>query len=302
MRRSGIVLLMTLMLITLLMGIVALVLAQSGRLSRLGGTVYFQSTSQSIVNDLQQHLPILLLGVTGAEQLDLALRLPLQIETRKRDFILKMKLSSPYTSLNVNTLLDKNGTIKTPNVAVFMRIFSHYPIESPDIFLNLLLDTIDIDTAERGVDTEISLTRPNAKNGSIANEREFNRIIERYLHLTQDRAVLSIPWGRYIGFDGDKMDFNALNAETLSLILTKSSPEKIRSLTRFRTKAFSTKEEVIAAEPALGSVFDTYFFIYAPGISYTLLCDAVITENTHVEHITFQYNLLEKRVHHVEFL
>lgn len=293
---------MTLMLITLLMGIVALVLAQSGRLSRLGGTPFFQSSSQSIVNDLQRQLPILLASITGADQLDLALRLPLQVETRKRDFILKMKLSSPYSCLNVNSLLDQNGTVNTPNVAVFMRLFSHYPIASPDIFLNLLLDTIDIDTAERGFDTEISLTRPDSKNGAIANEREFNRILERYLQLTQDSAILSIPWERYIGFDGDKLDFNALNEETLSLILTKSSPEKIRSLTLYRTKTFLTKEEAIAAEPALKSVFDTYFFIYTPGIPYTLLCDAVITENTHVEHMKFQYNLLEKRVHHVEFL
>jgi hypothetical protein len=302
MRRSGIVLLMTLMLITLLMGIVALVLAQSEKLSQLGGNLFFQSTSQSIVNDLQRQLPILLLGISGADQLDLALRLPLQVETRKGDFRLKMKLSSPYTRLNINTLADQNGTVNTQRVALFMGIFALYPIASPDVFLTLLLDTIDIDTAERGIDTEISLTRPNAKNGAIANEREFNRIVERYLHLTQDSSVLAIPWGRYIGFEGDKMDFNAINEETLSLILTKSSSEKIRSLTRFRTKAFSTKEEVVAAEPALGSVFDTYFFIYTPGISYTLLCDALITQNTHIEHITFHYNLLEKRVHHVEFL
>jgi hypothetical protein len=290
------------MLITLLMGIVALVLAQSEKLSRLGENVFYKSTSQSIVNDLQRQLPILLSGITRADQLDLALRLPLQIETQKRDFRLKVQLSSPYTSLNINSLLDQNGTINTQKVAVFMGIFTHYPIASPDIFLNLLFDTIDIDTIERAVDTEISLTRPNAKNGTIANEREFNRIVERYLQLTQDRAVLSIPWERYIGFDGDKIDFNALNAETLSLILTSSSPEKIRSLTLYRTKAFSTKEEVIAVEPNLQSLFDTYFFIYTPGISYTLLCDAVVTQNTHIEHIRFQYNLLEKRVHHVEFL
>lgn len=293
---------MTLMLITLLMGIVALALAQSERLSRLGGAPFFQSTSQSIVNDLQRQLPVLLSGITGADQLDLALRLPLQVETRKRDFILKVKLSSPYGSLNVNSLLDQNGTINESNVAVFMRLFSLYPIANPDIFLNLILDTIDIDTAERGFDTEIVLTRPDSNNGSIANKREFNRILERYLQLTQDSAVLSIPWERYIGFDGDKMDFNALTPETLSLILTKTSPEKIRSLTLYRTKAFLTKEEAIAAEPALKSVFDTYFFIYTPAVSYTLLCDAEITENTHVEQLTFQYNLLEKKVRHVKFL
>ncbi|MDP3119451.1 MAG: hypothetical protein Q8N01_03410 [Sulfuricurvum sp.] len=302
MRRSGIVLLMTLMLITLLMGSVALVLAQSERLSRLGGIVFFQSSSQRIVNDLQKHLPVLLSGITTADQLDLALRLPFQVETRKRDFMLKMKLLSPYGCLNINSLLNKDGSTNTQSIALFMQIFSLYPISSPNLFLNILLDTIDIDVLERAVDTEISLTHPNAKNGSIANVREFNRILERYLQLTHDRAILSIPWERYVGFTGEKIDFNAVNEETLSLILPKNSPERIRLLTRYRTKAFTSKAEAVAAEPALGNVFDNYFFIYTPGSSYTLLCDALITQNTHTEHLRFQYNLLDKRVYHVEFL
>jgi hypothetical protein len=284
------------------MGIVALVLAQSEKLSRLGNTPFSQSTALSVVSDLERQLPILLSSITGADQLDLALRLPLQIETRKRDFILKVKLSSPYRCLNINTLIDHDGKTNRSNVAVFMRLFTLYPIANPDVFLNLLLDTIDIDTAERAIDTEISLTRPDSNNGSIANEKQFNRIVERYLELTRDRAILSIPWDRYIGFEGDKMDFNALNPEMLFLILPNTSPEKIRSLTLFRTKAFMAKEEAVAAEPALEAVFDTYFFIYKPGLSYTLLCDAVIIENTRVEQLKFQYNLLDKKVQHVEFL
>jgi hypothetical protein len=293
---------MTLMLITLLMGIVALVLVQSETLSRLGYMPFSQSSSLSIVDDLEKQLPHLLATITGADQLDLALRLPLQVETREGNFKLKMKLSSPYRSLNINTLIDQNGTLNVSNVAVFTRIFALYPIADSAMFLNLILDTIDTDTFERGIDTEISLTRPNTKNGFIANEREFNRIIERYLELTRDTTILSIPWDRYVGFEGDKIDFNAINPETLSLILPNTSQEKIRSLTLFRTKAFTTKEEAVAAEPALEALFDTYFFIYASGISYTVLCNGIITQNTHVERLNFHYNLLEKRVHHVEFL
>lgn len=98
------------------------------------------------------------------------------------------------------------------------------------------------------------------------------------------------------------MDFNALNPETLSLILPGVSPEKIRALTLYRTKAYVSKEEAVAAEPALGALFDNYFFIYKPGDSYTLICDVHLKENTHDEHLTFQYNLLEKKVRRVEFL
>ena len=73
-------------------------------------------------------------------------------------------------------------------------------------------------------------------------------------------------------------------------------------MTQYRTKAYVSKEEVIAAEPQLASIFDTYFFIYKANDSYNLLCDAEIQENSHKEQIRFQYNLLDKKIKQVEFL
>ncbi len=302
MKKRGIVLMMTLVLITLLMGIVSLVLTQSERLSRLGSNAFFQSASLQIVNDLEQQLPSLLSAITGAEELDLAMRLPLQLESKKRDFSLKAQLSSPYSRLNINSLMSPDGKINEANVALWIKIFTIHPIADPDILLKLVFDTIDTDTQERGIDTEIALIQPDFKNGMITDAEQFNHILERYIELTRDTTVLSIPWSRYVGYDGDKMDFNALNPETLSLILPHTPPEKIRALTLFRTKAYTTKEEVIAAEPALASVFDNYFFLYKAGISYTLECDVRLSENTHEEHLKFQYNLLDKKVQRVEFL
>ncbi len=302
MKKRGIVLMMTLVLITLMMGIVALVLTQSDRLSRLGNNAFYQSASLRAINDLEQQLPSLLSPITGAEELDLAMRLPLQLENKKRDFSLKAQLSSSYNRFNINTLMSPDGKVNDANIALFMRVFTGHPIADSDMLLKLILDTIDTDTVARATDTEIRESQSDFKNGLIANEAHFNLILSRYIEITRDTAVLSIPWNLYIGYEGEKMDFNAINAETLSLILPNTSSEKIRSLTQFRTKAYVTKEEAITAEPALGAVFDNYFFIYKAGISYNLVCDVRLSENSHEEHIKFQYNLLDKKVQRVEFL
>lgn len=293
---------MTLILITVMMGIVALMLTQGTRLSKLGNIGFSQSASLRVINDLELQLPSLLSAITGAETLDLAMRLPLQLESKKGDFILKASLASPYRRLNINSLMSSAGIMNISNMSLMLRLFALHPIADPDIFFKLVFDTIDTDTLERGTDTEIRWSQPDFKNGVISNEAQFNLILERYIELTRDTVILSIPWERYIGYEGEKMDFNALNAETLSLILPTVSPEKIRSLTLYRTKAFASKEEAIAAEPALGTVFDTYFFIYQPNTSYNLLCDVHVSENSREEHLKFHYNLLDKKVQRVEFL
>ena len=293
---------MTLVLITVMMGIIAVILTQSERLSRVANNAFFQSITLRIVNDLEQQLPSLLSVVTGPEQLDLAMRIPLQLETKKRDFILRAQLASPYSRLNINRVMSSDGKIDEAYVALLMRIFVTHPIADSDMLLKLIFDTMDTDINERGVDTEIASGQADFKNGEIVDSAQFNSILERYIQLTRDTAVLTIPWEAYIGYEGDKMDFNAVNAETLSLVLPNVTPEKIRALTIFRTKAYTTKEEVIAAEPALASLFDTYFFIYKAGYPYNLSCDVRVSENTHNEHIKFQYNLLEKKVQRIEFL
>lgn len=293
---------MTLLLITVLMGITALVLTQSDRLIQLGKNAFSRSVSLEIVTDLERQLPSLLSVITGAEQLDLAMRLPLQLESKKGDFMLNARLSSPNTRLNINGLMTADGKIDEGYEAVLLRLFAIHPIANPEVLLNIILDTLDTDFAERGVDTEIGLARIDFKNGSIAHAAQFNRILECYIEITKDTQVLSIPWDLYIGYYGDKMDFNALNPEVLSLILPGVSPEKIRLMTLYRTKAYVSKEEVVAAEPALETLFDKYFSIYKAGDPYTLVFDVRLKENMHEEHMTFQYDLLEKRVHRVKFL
>lgn len=293
---------MTLILITMMMGIVAVILAQSSRLSHLGESGFSQSASLRVITDLEHLFPTLLSAIHGAEELDLAMRLPLQLETKKGDFNLKISLSSPYNKLNINNLITPDGVIDDGYLALMNKLLATHPIADPDIFLKLIFDTIDTDNAERGIDTEIGQNRTDFKNGVIADTRQFTIILERYIAITRDTAVLAIDWENYIGYEGAKMDINAINATTLSLILPTVPEEKIRSMTEYRTKAYASKEEAIAAEPALAPLFDKYFFLYRPDTSYTLVCDLRINENFKENHLLFRYNLLDKKVQRVEFL
>lgn len=301
-KRGGVVLLMTLVLITIMGGVAALVLGQSSRLSRLAQSSFLQSSAILSVNDLETRLPSMLSNITSAEELDVSMRLPLVMESSKGDFSLHATITSPYSKLNINRLLNADGTENDPYIAVWMNIFKRYPIGEPEMLLKLVLDTIDTDSLERGTDTEISWSIADFKNGSIKDMRTFQQIIERYVFLSGDRTVLKIPWNDFIGFEGDKMDINAVNAATLTLLIPGIAPERARALTVYRTKAFAGKEEVVSAEPALGDVYDTFFFLYTGGTSYNLHCDTELAQKGRKERFRFEYDLQEKKIRHVEFI
>lgn len=298
-KRNGVVLLMTLVLVTIMSGIIAIILAQSGRISKLGESGFQQSAALRLVDHLEARLPSMLVNINNAEDLDLSMRLPLSMESAKGDFTLNGSLSSPYSKLNINRLINSDGTPNDPFIAVWMRIFNHYPIADPEKLLMLILDSIDTDSLERGTDTEIRWSIADFKNGLIKDKETFSQIIERYILLSGDRTVLTIPWEEYIGFEGEKMDVNALNPQTLMLLVPEIAVEKANALTLYRTKAFVTKEEVLSAEPALGSVYDNFLFLYSSGLSYNLHCDVRMSQK---EHIRFEYNLLDKKIRHVEFI
>ncbi|MBD3806460.1 hypothetical protein [Sulfuricurvum sp.] len=301
-RRSGVVLLLTIVLVAIMSGIVSVVLSQSERLWKLSQSHFNHSAALVLLGTLEAKLPSLLSKIESAEELDLAMKLPISMESINRDFLLNATLSSSYSKLNINRLVKPDGSLNDPYVTAWMRIFDYYPIADPEMLLKLVLDTIDTDLSERGTDTEIIWSVSDFKNGSIRDPKVFGRVLERYILMSGDKTVLDIPWDDYIGFEGDKVDVNAMNVQTLALLAPGVSAEKGRALTTYRTKAFTTKEEVISAEPALGGVFDTFLFIYTPGTSYTLKCDVSLTQKSAKEFIRFDYNLLDKKIRHVEFL
>jgi hypothetical protein len=302
MKKNGIVLMMTLVMITVIMGIVALVLTQNKRVMNDAQKSYSQSSTVKIISDLEAVLPSLLTSLNSPEDLDFMMRIPMQLDSKNGEFHLKIRLSSPYSKLNINRLQNNDGSLNDLYVTAFGKIFTHYPIADQEKFLMIVQDTLDVDLAERSDGTEIKWMDGDFSNGSIESMEQFDRILEKYLALTKDTMILAVPWEKYIGFQGEKIDLNAVSPEILSLLLPEVLDEKIRQMTSYRTKAFSSKEEAVSVEPSLGAVFDNYFFIYQKALPYSLLCDLHLDINHQSEHVTFEYALLEKKIKHIEFL
>lgn len=292
---------MTLILIMILSALAAVFLSQGTRMNALSEKAFSHSVAMVQIGDLERQLPSLFSAINGAEQLDIAMRIPLQIESKEGDFLLKGRLSSLYGRFNINRIARSDGNVSQPEYEVLGRLFQRYPIGDQDLFFKIVFDTIDLDLGERGYETEIAVRRPDFKNGSIENFAQFTMILERYVELSRDKTILAIPWERYIGYEGEKMDFNAVNAEVLPLVVPSISPEQARVLTQYRTKAYATKEEVIAAEPSLGSVFDTYFFIYKSGLPYKVALDVDIRERGMQRQMRLRYDLMEKKADRVEY-
>ncbi|MDD5053092.1 MAG: hypothetical protein PHO27_10215 [Sulfuricurvum sp.] len=302
MQRHGAILLMTLLLIAILSGGISLLMAQSDAFLRLAQRSKGDVEISKVSSDLKRLLPKILSKISSARDLDYAMLLPLSSHSSDGHFTLEASLHSTLGRFNINTIADPFGTPRDTNIAFVKQIFLRYPIASPDVFFNILFDTIDSDTNERQPGSEIASNIVDFHNGSIENFTQFSQIIARYISLTKDRQILLIPWKRLIGFEGDKIDINYASAEIITLIAPQMDSELVRRITTFRTAPFESKEQVLSLAPQLSSVYDTWFTGYLSGVSYPLLCDVTMQMDDQRSHFRFHANTLERTFSRLEII
>lgn len=289
MKRSGAVLLMTLLLIAIMSGGIALVLAQSNHLLTLSQHSRGDAQITKIASDLKRLLPELLSKIESARDLDYLLMLPLSSHSSDNRFSLEASLYSPLGVFNINNVCDAAGKPKEPQASILSAIFTRYPIAAQDTFINILFDTIDTDLAERQEGSEIVTFFSDVHNGSIENMTQFEQIISRYLAITKDPQILEIPWEKLIGFEGDKIDINYASPEIVSIIAPKIDSATLRQITDLRTEPFESKEKLLSVAPELSSVYDPYFLVYSPGKPYPLIGE--VTMQTDGESNSFRFHI-----------
>ncbi len=271
MKRRGAILLMTLLLIAIMSGGIALLLSQSDQLLRLSQRSRSDAEISKISSDFKRLLPRMLSKIGSAHDLEYAMILPLSSHSTDGRFALDASLHSPLGRFNINKLCDTSGKPIELYSTLLTAIFTRYPIAAPETFINILYDTIDTDLAERQAGSEIAAVFPDFHNGSVENFAQFSQIIGRYLALTKDAQILAIPWEQIIGFEGDKIDINYASAELVALIAPEIDSTTLHLITDLRTIPFERKEQVLAAATQLSSRYDSWFFVYAPGSSYPLI-------------------------------
>ena len=270
MNRKGAVLLMTLVLITIMSGAIALLLGQSDHLLQISQRSRSDGQITKIASDLKRLLPNLLSKINSARDLDYALMLPLSSHSEDGRFRLEASLHSPLGRFNINNVCDAHGVAKNPYSTFLPSLFERYPIAAPEVFINIVYDTIDTDLAERQTGSEIVTFSPDFHNGSIENQKQFEQMIGRYVALTKDHQIFQVPWKQLIGFEGEKIDINYASPELVSLIAPDIAPAIVRQITDLRTEPFESKEKLLSLAPGLGAVYDGWFFLYTSGAAYPL--------------------------------
>lgn len=273
MNRHGAVLLMTLLLIAIMSGAIALLMAQSNQLLHLSERSRGDAQITKIAADLKTVLPQILSKITSVSDLDYALILPLSSRSSDGRFSLEASLHSPFGLFNINNVCDASGKPREPYASFLPLLFERYPIAAPETFINIVFDTIDTDKAQRQAGSEIVSVFSDFHHGSIENMSQFEQIIARYLALTKDTQILEIPWKGLIGFEGEKIDINYASPELVSLIVPQMNSNTLHQITDLRTEAFENKERLLSIAPELAPHFDGWFFIYTAGKPYPLVTE-----------------------------
>lgn len=299
-KRRGAVLLMTLLLIAIMSGGIALILSESDHLLRLSERSRSDTEISKISSDLKRLLPKMLSKIASAHDLEYAMMLPLSSRSADDRFTLDASLHSPLGRFNINNLCDATGKPKEAYSPFLTALFTRYRIAAPETFINILYDTIDTDLAERQSGSEIAAVFCDFRNGSIENFAQFSQIVARYLVLTKDRQILTIPWEQLIGFEGDKIDINYVSPELLSLIVPEIDPQTLHRVTDLRTAPFESKEQLLSSVPQLSSAYDTWFTMYTSGSSYPLNVNVAMKTNGTESTFSFHTNTQDRTFSRLE--
>ncbi len=212
-KRNGVVLFVTMMMILLLMSIVSIFLNKTKESKDKVTTVFAMTQTNAIMYNLLGYINELKLdeyAIFFASQTMIPLNLG--------DSNVFFKLNSNQRLININSLL--NASIKDNIVSdKFIYFLLKYKIEDPDLFLNLLKDTIDKDRNSRAsVESEIVMLHPTFRNGKIYNRAHLDMIVDYYFEQSGDGAIYNIEFDEFFSYTNNSIDLNFISLELMEFL------------------------------------------------------------------------------------
>ncbi len=133
--------------------------------------------------------------------------------------VLDISISSLQGKLNINAIFSEdNKTLSNPHETMFLRIFDAYEIKEPHQLLAMIADTIDSDTHERYVNSELGNRYADMSQGAVSDKQHLKKISDKYHLYTEDDNVYKIPWDRFFRF-GTKNSVETVDCNHLDLEL-----------------------------------------------------------------------------------
>jgi len=195
-----------------------------------------------VISDFQDVLSVITKEIKDADILYQFIGAYPPISDEDGLFSLSFEMKSLSKAININLIIeDKNSStpdivpqIKEIYLPIFEFIFNTYQIRDGELLLNYIADTLDTDSVERDLNTELLLNDTSFLNGLIVNWEQFKQILIEYQNQTDDREVMKVPWQDFFYFSYDKdesmidcnfMSINLANALELDIYVSGESQE-----------------------------------------------------------------------------
>ena len=287
-QRAGVVLLITLGVITAL---ATIILAGASQLNRYydEATLTKEILQYDILSsDLKKIIADNMVDIENATDLYYATLMPYQLDDDKYDLHLSISCESAASAFPVNCLKEKIGSEKYNRCYNnITRLFEKVGVEYPGLLANILADLIDTDRDEREPGSEMAIERPWVREGPIEKRSRLENAIRYYAFKSGDLSILKRDIMRYLGTqEENEMDLNYLDpvlitalAPDLTIQEAKTFYLTKRPVEKWDDTGFST--EIIAQLKSAGVK------CYIPILS----CAAMIGHNDFRGKTKFEYDI-----------
>lgn len=216
---------------------------------------------------------------------------PYFVDSEDGKFNIIVDIESASGIININNLFTQtNETNKT--IYNFLQILLHeYQVKDSSLFLDIVLDSLDMDDKARIYGSEISYNESRFGSGSVITKQSFSQILDYYVSQSNDANIYKVPWGEIIGFYGDNTDFNYIKEQFLNILKKQHNLPHLEAIGLVDSiDELSLNEEVKKEFKELGIVF------FAP----TIFCEITISYQEKRKSLNFLYDMQTKRANHVQ--
>lgn len=214
MKKKGIVLFITVALIGILTPLIWQNIYQANISIKRVQKEKFFVTRSIILRDINNALKEKNKKIENSEDLDnFFVTLP-PIIFPNEDVFIDISVEPLFDKVNINSLILKDKENKYL-IQFMINISQKYSLINTEMFLSLLLDTIDEDDEERFAFSEVSLNDKDFRNGAIFNKSHLQYISNVYFEQTMDKSIYNIPWADLVYF-GLKDSPNIVDCERVS--------------------------------------------------------------------------------------
>ncbi len=218
MHRRGVALLITLVMLSVLVSLVAVGLHINEKFSKDDATLRLMAQVQRSMLDTKVILDSTLADINSSEIFELLFLQPIVIA--QEGIEIRYSFSPIDNTINLNKLTEK------PYHNLFERILLELGVIDPSFLMGLILDTLDADTIERLPGSERILEQSHFRNGKLYHWEQFEDLLAFYAYERDDVRVYDIVWEKYVNVDAKSIDINFASLELLKFLLPTRSIDR----------------------------------------------------------------------------